>query len=76
MMKQVWVMPNGSEWRKVLTSRRKTIFAKAKTKAELIDKAIQLAKIHKAEYVECGESGQILKKNSYGNDPFPPRDKK
>jgi hypothetical protein len=46
------------------------------TQAESIAKAIPIAKHNKAEVVIHGRDGKIRDKDSYGNDPNPPRDKK
>ena len=46
------------------------------TQAETIAKAIPIAKQNKSEVVIHGRDGKIRDKDSYGNDPVPPRDKK
>ena len=46
------------------------------TKKEAIEVAKGIAKNQKSELVIHGKDGVIQNKNSYGNDPFPPRDKK
>lgn len=43
------------------------------TQAEAFDRARALAINQKAELVIHGENGRIREKNSYGNDPFPPK---
>jgi hypothetical protein len=43
------------------------------TQSEAIGAATQIAKNQKSEVVIHGEDGKIRDKNSYGNDPFPPR---
>jgi hypothetical protein len=47
----------------------------AKTKSEAVDRARKLCKKERAELVIHGKDGKIQNSNSYGNDPFPPRDK-
>lgn len=51
--------------------------SKATTRTTTQKQAIQIARdiaIHqKSELVIHGENGKIRAKNSYGNDPFPPR---
>jgi hypothetical protein len=46
------------------------------TKKEAVKVAKDIAKNNKSELVIHGKDGEIQNKNSYGNDPFPPRDKK
>lgn len=36
----------------------------------------QMAKIHQVELVIHGRDGKIRDKDSFGNDPFPPKDKR
>jgi uncharacterized protein YdaT len=46
------------------------------TQKEAIDRAREIATNYRSEVVIHGEDGRIRDKDSYGNDPFPPRDKK
>jgi len=46
------------------------------TQAATIAKAIPVAKKNQSEVVIHGRDGKIRDKDSYGNDPVPPRDKK
>lgn len=46
------------------------------TKAEAIKKAVEIAKNQQSEVVIHGKNGQIQDKDSYGNDPNPPKDTK
>lgn len=50
--------------------------AVTKTQREAISKARDIAINQRAEVVIHGVNGRIRNKNSYGNDPCPPRDKK
>lgn len=43
------------------------------TQAEAIERAREIAINQKSELLIHGRNGQIREKNSYGNDPFPPR---
>lgn len=43
------------------------------TQSDAIGAATEIAKNQKSEVVIHGEDGKIRDKNSYGNDPFPPR---
>jgi uncharacterized protein YdaT len=46
------------------------------TQAKAIKEAIKIAKNPKSEVVIHGRDGKIRDKDSYGNDPNPPKDKK
>jgi len=46
------------------------------TKKEAIEWSLEKAKQEKSELIPHGKDGRIQNPNSYGNDPFPPRDKK
>ena len=43
------------------------------TQQEAIDKGRQIAQNQGSELLIHGQNGQIREKNSYGNDPFPPK---
>jgi len=43
------------------------------TQAEATSRATQIARNQQSEVVIHGRNGQIRERNSYGNDPFPPR---
>lgn len=45
----------------------------ADTQAEAINIAKEIAKNQQSEVVIHGKNGQIRDKDSYGNDPFPPK---
>jgi uncharacterized protein YdaT len=47
----------------------------SETKSEAVDRARKLCKKEGAELVIHGKDGKIQESNSYGNDPYPPRDK-
>ncbi|WP_139855733.1 DUF2188 domain-containing protein [Aequorivita sinensis] len=46
------------------------------TQKEAIERAREIAKNQKSEVVIHGRDGKIRDKDSYGNDPNPPKDKK
>lgn len=50
--------------------------AVTRTQADAIKRARNIAINQKSEVVIHGRNGQIRNKNSYGNDPCPPKDKK
>lgn len=43
------------------------------TQREAIDIGTTIAERERGELIIHGENGQIRERNSYGNDPFPPR---
>jgi uncharacterized protein YdaT len=43
------------------------------TQAEAIERGRELARSSGVEHLIHGEDGQIRERNSYGNDPHPPR---
>ncbi|WP_417610285.1 DUF2188 domain-containing protein [Owenweeksia hongkongensis] len=46
------------------------------TQKEAIEAAREIATNQQSEVVIHGRDGKIRDKDSYGNDPFPPKDKK
>ena len=46
------------------------------TQAEAISAAREIARNNRSEVVIHGQNGQIRDKDSYGHDPFPPKDKR
>lgn len=46
------------------------------TQKEAIEWGRKVAKNQKAEFYVHGKDGKIREKDSYGNDPHPPKDKK
>ncbi|MEE6636930.1 DUF2188 domain-containing protein [Limosilactobacillus pontis] len=74
MSKQIWVSPRSKGWavKSAGKSRASKIY---QTKAEAIKAGRNQAINSKAELVSQKRNGQINLKNSYGNDPMPPRDK-
>ncbi|MFD1697382.1 DUF2188 domain-containing protein [Roseibium aestuarii] len=47
--------------------------ARYDTQAEAIDRATEIARNQQSEVLIHGRDGRIRERNSYGNDPFPPR---
>ena len=69
------VMPHGDKWavRAEGSSRVTGTFA---TQRQAIDRARQIARNQRSELLVHGQNGRIRARDSLGNDPFPPRDKK
>ena len=66
------VVPSGNKW-----SVRRSGATKASntysTQAEAIAKAVEIARNQRTELYIHGRDGRIRERNSYGNDPHPPR---
>ena len=69
------VIPHGREWA-VKGEGNKRVTVVTKTKKEAMQRAKEIAKRRKSEVVIHNKDGTISNKNSYGNDPCPPRDEK
>ena len=72
--KNVWVSPRESGWA-VQRENSERASSVHQHKAEAEKEARRLAKEDKVELIVQKRDGQIEHKNSYGGDPFPPRDK-
>ena len=75
MRKNVHVVPREGQWavKKEGNQRATSIH---RTQSNAIDTAREAARAEKSELVIHDRNGRIRNKNSYGNDPFPPRDTK
>ncbi len=72
MGKNQHVVPNGDKWAvKGAGNSKNTIVCD--TQKECIDRAREIAINQQAEVVIHRQNGQIRDKNSYGNDPHPPK---
>lgn len=63
--------PDGWEVRREGSNRASHVTTR---KEEAVDKARAMARRDKVELTIRREDGQIHQKDSYGNDPMPPRD--
>lgn len=66
------VVPDGGKWavRKSGSSRASRVFD---TQKDAVESARELAKKQKTELYVHGRDGKIRQRDSYGNDPHPPR---
>lgn len=72
MKKNVHVVPNNGKWAvKTENSSRPTKITQ--TQKEAIDRAREIAKNNHSELVIHRKDGTIRDKDSFGNDPFPPK---
>ncbi len=73
--KSIHIVPSSGKWA-VKEAGKANPLRVAKTQKEAISYGREVAKQKKTELVIHGRDGKIRDKDSYGNDPFPPRDKK
>lgn len=72
--KSVHVTPQGDGW-KVKSANAERAAKITATQAEAIQIGRRIAANRGAELIVHRVDGRIRSKDSYGNDPFPPRDK-
>lgn len=73
--RNIHLVPKGGRWA-VKKEGEVTPLSTHRTKS-LADKVARVqAKLEKSELVIHGKSGRIQDKDSFGTDPFPPRDTK
>lgn len=75
MKKNQHVVPNQGRWG-VRGAGNEKMTSVHKTQGQAINAARKIAINNSAEVVIHRQNGQIRDKDSYGNDPCPPRDKK
>lgn len=73
MGKNQWVSPRGDKWA-VHGEGNQRDTKQFSTQREAINYARSIAINQKSEVITQGRNGQIRSKDSYGNDPCPPRD--
>lgn len=71
-MPAIEIAPNGTGW-KVSQHGRLLPLATYTTKAQAEVYGRQLARQQRVEFIVKGLDGRIQSRDSYGNDPFPPR---
>jgi hypothetical protein len=76
MLKTLHVVPNSIIGWDVKMGGSYTAIKHFVIKSEAVDYARDIAKSQKAELVVHNKDGRISEKDSYGNDPCPPKDKK
>ncbi|WP_243095463.1 MULTISPECIES: DUF2188 domain-containing protein [Thermus] len=69
------VGPHGDQWAVKETGKEKPL-ATFERKKEAEEYGRKLAKEMETELIIRGKDGKIQDKDSYGNDPHPPKDKK
>ena len=72
MKKQIWVSPDDGDWKVKSVGAGKAV-ARFELKSNAIEKAREIALNNHAELIVQNQDGEIGWRNSYGNDPCPPR---
>lgn len=75
MGKNQHVVPRDGKWA-VRGEGNSRVSSEHRTQVAAINSAVRVARNEKSEVVIHGKDGKIRDKDSYGNDPCPPRDKK
>lgn len=70
--KNQWVVNNEDGWA-VRGENNSRVTAVFRTQEEARLKAVGIAKNQQSEVIIQNREGKIRQKNSYGNDPFPPK---
>lgn len=73
--KKQHIVPNNGQW-SVKGEGNSKYTATTDTQKEAIEIARDIARNQQSEVVIHGRDGKIRDKDSYGNDPNPPKDKK
>lgn len=73
--KNQYVVPTKDGWG-VRSEGSNKLTIKTDNKADALKIGTTIAKNQQSELTILKKDGKIQNKNSYGNDPFPPRDKK
>ena len=73
--KDIHVVPHEEGWatKKEGAERAGSVFD---NKADAVEQAREQARRERVDIIIHGRNGRIQDSDSYGNDPFPPRDKK
>lgn len=72
MAKNIHVVKSGDQWA-VKEEKNPSPLAQLRTQKDAIQYARDIAKIYQSELFIHGEDGKIRDRNSYGNDPYPPK---
>lgn len=74
--KQTWVSPNPDGGWDVKHENAKRVSAHFGTQKEAEKRAREISSNQQTELIIQGQDGKIRQKDSHGNDPCPPRDKR
>jgi len=70
--KNQWVVKHGDKWG-VRGEGNDRLTSTHDTQRGAFERAREIARKQRSEVIIQGEDGKIRERNSYGNDPFPPR---
>ena len=70
--KNQWVVPHEEGWAVRGEGNSKVTVIKP-TQSEAIDAATEIARNQRSELIIQRRDGRIRDRNSYGNDPYPPK---
>lgn len=73
MGKNQHVVPNGRGGWGVRGQGNERLTVNTSTQSEAISRAREIAINQRSEVLIHGRNGRIRERNTYGNDPFPPR---
>lgn len=73
MKKNQHVTPHRDGGWQVIGAGNERATARTKTRAEATARTTEIGRNQKSEVVIHRKNGQIRDKNSYGNDPYPPK---
>lgn len=74
--KDVWVTGNSKVGFKVRTEGAGRAASAHTTQREAIDAGREMARARRSELIVQNEHGRIRQKDSFGNDPNPPKDRR
>ncbi len=74
MGRNQWVVSHGDKWA-VKGEGNKKATKVVETQKEAIEIAKGIAQNQHSEVIVQGKDGKIVSKDSYGNDPYPPKDR-
>lgn len=74
MGRNQWVVTYNEKWA-VRSEGSKKATRVTETQKEAIEIAKKIAQNQHSELIVQGKDGKIVSKESYGNDPYPPKDK-
>jgi hypothetical protein len=66
------IVPHGDDWAVKGAGNSKATSVHP-TQVEAINRGREIAQNQKSELLIHGQNGRIREKNSYGNDPYPPK---
>ena len=72
MGKNQHVVPHGDKWA-IKGERNRRVTSVHETQKEATEAAREIARKQRSELFVHGQDGRIRERDSYGNDPYPPK---